>query len=193
MRAEVSVSRLQTPRSVSYCGMWQMRRAFKKDVHFFCRIFFPPRSPWGSRRVGSGARVRGSASTPCPDLRPTHLAHTGHTGHTVAAAALSKAARALLSGTLREEVVNLVIVTHCTGFALSHQDGEHKLSICGSGSSGVFWDSLGIVPHPPHSTMHRTIWEPLRAGRWDGQLPKGVKMKKGSPAPHPPAPHPPNH
>ena len=52
----------------------------------------------------------------------------------MAVAALSKAVGALVSGTLREEVVNFVIVTHCTSLTLPHQDREHKLSICGLGS-----------------------------------------------------------
>lgn len=69
---------------------------------------------------------------PCPDLSPPHLAHAGHTGHAVTAAALSKAACTLLSSTFREEVVNFVVITHGTGLALPHQDGKHKLSICGS-------------------------------------------------------------
>lgn len=64
MCAEVSACRLQTLRSISYCGMWQMRRAFKKEVHFFCRIFFPPRSPWGGRGQGvSGQGQRFSLYT----------------------------------------------------------------------------------------------------------------------------------
>lgn len=70
---------------------------------------------------------------PCLDLSPPHLAHPGHAGHAVTTAALSKAACTLLSSALREEVVNFVVVTHGTGLALPHQDGEHKLSICGSG------------------------------------------------------------
>ena len=88
--------------------------------------------------MGSGARITLQPLHPCPNLSPSYLAHTGHTGHTVAAAALSKVARALLGGTLREEVVNLVIIAHHAGLALPHQDGEHKLSICEPGSSGGF-------------------------------------------------------
>jgi hypothetical protein len=69
----------------------------------------------------------------CPlllqDLLPSQitLAHTGHTGHTMVAAALGETAGAFLA--LHKEVVNLVIITHCTGLALSHQYGEHKLGI----------------------------------------------------------------
>lgn len=86
-------------------------------------------------REGTGSASEGQLAHSCPTLAPPHLAHTGHTGHTVAVAALSEAVGALVCGPLREEVVNLVIITHSTGLALPYQDGEHKLSICGVGSS----------------------------------------------------------
>lgn len=45
-RMKTSCTTLKTKLS---SGMEQTSLAFRKEVHFFCRVRWPPRSPWGRK------------------------------------------------------------------------------------------------------------------------------------------------
>lgn len=121
-----------------------------KDVHFRCRIFFPPTSLWeGTESIS--AQAGGGLCPPLSlhllpqgaSMQPLHqgeqrlapcgwghayLADTGHPGHS-GHLALVKEGCGLLARPLREEVVDFVIITHGAVLALSDQHRGHKLSI----------------------------------------------------------------
>lgn len=43
-------------KTVPVSGSEQTSRVFKKVVHFFCNVFWPPRSPWRRREHSVGRR-----------------------------------------------------------------------------------------------------------------------------------------